>query len=83
LFTRSAPAPAAVTRADAPAGFSLVLGFRPSACAAAAAGAVKTRRPMTHDVPLHYAVPFGFRALRTVLMALVYGLRHAEIVPWN
>ena len=83
MFTRSAPAPALVTRADAPAGFSLVLGFRPSAFAAAEAGAVKTRRPMTHDVPLHYAVPFGFRALRTVLMALVYGLRHAEIVPWN
>ena len=38
---------------------------------------------MTHSIPLRYALPFGFLALSTVLMALAYGLRHAEIVERN
>ncbi len=38
---------------------------------------------MTRSIPLRYALPFGFLALSTVLMALAYGLRHAEIVERN
>jgi len=48
----------------------LVPCFHPSACAGAMAAAIAPddRRPTTDDVPSHHVLPFGFLALRTVLL---------------